>query len=292
MSSIARIFGAPVMLPPGKAAASRSKASASGRSWPGHRGDEVLDGGRALEAQQPGHAHRAGLADPPEVVAQHVHDHHVLGLVLGAREQLAGERAILLAGPAARPGALDRVRGRRGRSRRRRGTAPARPTAGRGACRWRARGRCRGSRRTGPGRRSGGGGRRATGRRRTGPRGAASGWPGRCRRGAMAVAHGLDVPDPGVVRRQRDERRRDGGRRTAAIGGRPRASESRRSRTAAIRRAQPRGIAIDRPRRQPRRARCAGPRRAPSRGARAGASAGAGPRARSTGSRSNRRPRS
>ena len=44
-----------------------------------------------------------GQADPPEVVAQHVDDHHVLGAVLGARQQLARERTVLGAvAPAAR----------------------------------------------------------------------------------------------------------------------------------------------------------------------------------------------
>ena len=70
---------------------------------------EVLDGGRPLEPQQPRHADRARLADPAEVVAEHVDDHHVLGLVLRARQQLAGEGAVLLARPASGAGALDRV---------------------------------------------------------------------------------------------------------------------------------------------------------------------------------------
>ena len=75
----------------------------------GHGRDEVLDGGGALEAAGAGHADRPRVADPPEVVAQHVDDHHVLGPVLGAGQQLPGERAVLLAGPAARPRALDRI---------------------------------------------------------------------------------------------------------------------------------------------------------------------------------------
>ena len=101
---------------------------ATRRQPAGHRRDEVLDGGRPLEPAEARHADGARRADPAEVVAEDVDDHHVLGAVLLAREQLAGERAVLVAGPAARPGALDRV-GRdvavRGRPR---GTAPARPT--------------------------------------------------------------------------------------------------------------------------------------------------------------------
>ena len=65
-----------------------------------------------------------GLADPPEVVAQDVHDHHVLGLVLAAGEELAGQRPVLVPRPAARAGALDRVRGDAARPDRPRGTAP------------------------------------------------------------------------------------------------------------------------------------------------------------------------
>ena len=59
-SSIARIFGAPVMDPPGNAAASRSNASRPGREPAGDRGHEVLDGRRALEPAQPRHADRTG----------------------------------------------------------------------------------------------------------------------------------------------------------------------------------------------------------------------------------------
>ena len=73
------------------------------------RRHEMLHRGRSLEAEQPGNPDRSGLADPPEVVAQDVDDHHVLGLVLGAGQQLARQRPVLLTRPASRPGALDRV---------------------------------------------------------------------------------------------------------------------------------------------------------------------------------------
>jgi hypothetical protein len=69
----------------------------------------VLDGGRALEAAQARDAHRAGLADPPEVIAEDVDDHDVFGPILGARQQLAGEGAVLRTVPAAWARALDRV---------------------------------------------------------------------------------------------------------------------------------------------------------------------------------------
>ena len=170
-------------MPPGNAAARRSKRVDAGAELAGHGRDEVLDRGGPLEPQEPRHPHGARLADPAEVVAQDVDDHHVLGLVLGLGEQLAGQRPVLVPCPAPRARALDRVGRTRCRRRRPRGTAPARPTAGRAARRWRARGRGPGSPRTAPGRRCAGAGRAATGRRRTGPRAAGSGWPGRSRRG-------------------------------------------------------------------------------------------------------------
>ena len=71
----------------------------------------MLDGRGAFQAAQPRDPDRAGLAHAAEVVAQHVDDHHVLGTVLGAGQQLAGERAVLGAVATARARALDRVRG-------------------------------------------------------------------------------------------------------------------------------------------------------------------------------------
>ena len=63
----------------------------------GHGRDEVLDGGRPLEPAQARDADAPRPADPAEVVAQDVDDHHVLGAVLGARQQLARERPVLRA---------------------------------------------------------------------------------------------------------------------------------------------------------------------------------------------------
>ena len=99
-----------------------------------HRRDEVLDGGGPLEPAQPRDADRAGLADAAEVVAQDVDDHHVLGAVLGAGEQLAREapgprarsrprgRVPLIGSVATTPVRVDA-----------RGTARARPTGARAA---------------------------------------------------------------------------------------------------------------------------------------------------------------
>ena len=75
----------------------------------GHGRDEMLDRRGPFEAAEPRHADAPRATDTAEVVAQDVHDHHVLGPVLGAGEQLAGEASVLVAVPAARPGALDRV---------------------------------------------------------------------------------------------------------------------------------------------------------------------------------------
>ena len=72
----------------------------------------MLDGGRPLEAAQPRDPDGAGLADATEVVAQDVDDHHVLGTVLGAGQQLAARAPRSSARSRPRgPGALDRVRG-------------------------------------------------------------------------------------------------------------------------------------------------------------------------------------
>ena len=161
--SMARIFGAPVIEPPGKLAASRSKASRPSAQPAGDGRDEVLDGRGSFQPAQPRDADRAGLADAAEVVAQDVDDHHVLGAVLGAGQQLAREPAILGAVAAARSRALDRVGGdqrrrvdreerlRRGRQE---GPRPAVLRTGPGP----------GTRRTAPGRRCAAGGTAATGR--------------------------------------------------------------------------------------------------------------------------------
>ncbi|NJD29241.1 MAG: hypothetical protein FIA92_13210, partial [Chloroflexi bacterium] len=61
----------------------------------GDGADEVLDGGRSFEPAEPRHANAARPADPPEVVAQDVDDHDVLGPILGAAEQLAREAPVV-----------------------------------------------------------------------------------------------------------------------------------------------------------------------------------------------------
>ena len=109
-SSMARIFGAPVIDPPGNAAASRSNGSMPGGERASTVRHQVLDRAGPLEAAQPWHANGPGRRHAAEIVAEHVHDHHVLGAVLGTAEELAREAAILGAVAAAGTRALDRVR--------------------------------------------------------------------------------------------------------------------------------------------------------------------------------------
>ena len=95
----ARIFGAPVTDPGGKVAARISGPADAAASRAGHGGHQVRQPGVLLPRQQLGDQHRAGPADPPQVVADQVGDHDVLRKVL-VRERFP------------RPGgALDRRRG-------------------------------------------------------------------------------------------------------------------------------------------------------------------------------------
>ncbi len=61
--------------------------------------DEVDEAGVGLHPTERGHPHRAEPADPTEVVADEVHDHHVLGLVLGGEAVGRGRRALDGRGP-------------------------------------------------------------------------------------------------------------------------------------------------------------------------------------------------
>lgn len=73
---------------------------------PADGGDEVDQAGVLLHGAQLGHGDGAGGADPAEVVAYEVHDHHVLGVVLGeqvgdgAAGALDGARCDVAAGAA------------------------------------------------------------------------------------------------------------------------------------------------------------------------------------------------
>ena len=74
-----------------------------------HRG-EVVDLGVALQAHQLWHLDRAALADAAEVVAQEIDDHHVLGAVLAAADQLRRLIGVLLGIDHPRPRAFNRTR--------------------------------------------------------------------------------------------------------------------------------------------------------------------------------------
>jgi hypothetical protein len=50
----------------------------------GDGADQMVDVGEALDGEQLRHAHAADLTGTAEIVAQQVHDHQVLGAVLGA----------------------------------------------------------------------------------------------------------------------------------------------------------------------------------------------------------------
>ena len=103
-SSIARIFGAPVIEPPGNDAASRSNASRPAASRPVTVDTRCWTAAVRSSRHSRGTRTRAGHAHPTEVVAQDVDDHHVLGAVLGAGQQLAGQGAVLGPVAAARAG--------------------------------------------------------------------------------------------------------------------------------------------------------------------------------------------
>ena len=110
MISIARSFGAPVIDPPGNAARSRCSASMPGLELSDDGRDEVMHGGVVLEREQLGDAHGARRAHARQIVAHQVHDHQVLGAVLGALGQRLAERGVVLGTDAARARALDRPR--------------------------------------------------------------------------------------------------------------------------------------------------------------------------------------
>ena len=75
-------LGAPVTEPGGKVAPSSSGQPTPARSSPRTVDTRCTRPGCCSTRAQVGHGHRAGRADPPEVVADQVDDHHVLGAVL------------------------------------------------------------------------------------------------------------------------------------------------------------------------------------------------------------------
>jgi hypothetical protein len=71
--------------------------------------DELMHARERLDVEQLAHAYGARHANLPEIVAQKIDDHDVLGAVLRARAQLLCERAVARRIGRARPRALDRL---------------------------------------------------------------------------------------------------------------------------------------------------------------------------------------
>ena len=109
MISIARIFGAPVIEPPGKAARSRSSDVLPAASLPDDGRDQVLDVLIRFQFAQLGDGDAIRLADSGQIVAQQVDDHHVLGPILLALPQIVARVQVGLGTVPPRPCALDRA---------------------------------------------------------------------------------------------------------------------------------------------------------------------------------------
>ena len=75
-----------------------------------HVAHEVEDVAVALDLHVLAGGHGAGPRDAPEVVAAEVHEHHVLGALLGVTAELVGHAVVVGRRGAPRPGAGDRVR--------------------------------------------------------------------------------------------------------------------------------------------------------------------------------------
>ena len=118
--SIAAIFGAPVIEPPGKVAASSSVSRTRRRgSVPSTVETRCVTPASAVRRHQLGPADRARLADAREVVALEVDDHHVLGGVLRRldRSSPAGARALDRHRPDAAPARARKSSGEAGHDR-------------------------------------------------------------------------------------------------------------------------------------------------------------------------------
>jgi hypothetical protein len=98
MISIVRSFGAPVIEPPGSRPRAFAGAAVGGEHAADGR-DQLVHGRVVLDDHQLGHADAADLADPPEVVAQQVDDHQVLGVGLLVFGQLGPQRLVAARGP-------------------------------------------------------------------------------------------------------------------------------------------------------------------------------------------------
>ena len=106
---IACTLGAPVIEPGGKAARNRSIAVRPGASRPVTVETRWCTLAKLAHAEELGHSHRAGRADPGQVVAHQVDDHQVLGPILWRAGELGGQGGVLGGVAPARPRALDRL---------------------------------------------------------------------------------------------------------------------------------------------------------------------------------------
>ena len=68
----------------------------------GHVRGHLPHGGQGLGGKKHGHAHAVGQRNARHIVAQQVHDHHVLGTLLGRRAQVRGLLRVLFGRGAAR----------------------------------------------------------------------------------------------------------------------------------------------------------------------------------------------
>src|SRR5215213_4200617 len=82
-------------------------------AWPEYAAygrHHLPDGGMRLHGRQMGDLDGSGLADPSEVVAGDIDDHHMLGVILSRRLQVRAQFCVLVGGGATRSRALDRPR--------------------------------------------------------------------------------------------------------------------------------------------------------------------------------------
>ncbi len=233
MISSARTLGAPVTEPGGNAARIRSPSDTPSASVPSTVETRCQTPGCGSAPSRSGTVTVPGSADAAEVVADQVHDHHVLGPVLGRPLELRELRGGLGRVAAPPGGALDRLgrdgaagpaQEQLGRERRHRPGSAGAPTA----AVWRRRRRRR--RRAAavpppPGRT------RRAGRPRTAPPPAGRCWPGRCHH------RGCTPPSARPPAGARPTRGRAGTARTrsrpAARGAAARATRSAKRRSSA-----------------------------------------------------------
>jgi len=94
MICMARTLGAPHQCAGRKGRGEQIEGIALRRELPVHATHHVHDVTVALDGAIWLHAHAAGVGHAPEVIARQVHQHHVLGVLLGIGEQLRFARAV------------------------------------------------------------------------------------------------------------------------------------------------------------------------------------------------------